>query len=57
MTSNDAGGGKYVTLVSSDGFEFVLLRQAVMISPAIKGMLDPRSECFSTLLDHGGSDL
>ncbi|KAI3323841.1 BTB/POZ protein [Xylariaceae sp. AK1471] len=44
MTSNGTEGGKYVTLVSSDGFEFVLLRQAVMISPAIKSMLDPRSQ-------------
>lgn len=35
---------KYVTLVSGDGFEFVVLREAVMISPAIKSMLDPRSQ-------------
>jgi transcription elongation factor B subunit 1 len=34
---------KYVTLVSGDGFEFVVLREAAMVSPIIKGMLDPRS--------------
>lgn len=34
---------KYVTLVSGDGFEFVVLRDAAMISPIIKGMLDPTS--------------
>ncbi|ROT43454.1 Skp1 family protein, partial [Sodiomyces alkalinus F11] len=32
-----------VTLVSCDGYEFVVLREAVMVSPAIKSMLDPRS--------------
>jgi len=30
---------KYITLVSGDGFEFVVLRDAAMISPTIKGML------------------
>lgn len=34
---------KYITLVSGDGFEFVVLREAAMVSPIIKGMLDPRS--------------
>jgi hypothetical protein len=41
---------KYITLVSSDGFEFVVLRDAAMISPAIKGMLGPGSrlpKCLS----------
>lgn len=32
---------KYVTLVSSEGFEFVVLRQATYCSPTIKKMLDP----------------
>ncbi|KAL2024105.1 hypothetical protein VTK56DRAFT_9885 [Thermocarpiscus australiensis] len=30
---------KYITLVSSDGFEFVVLREATLVSPTIKGML------------------
>ncbi|RDL37334.1 putative Elongin-C [Venustampulla echinocandica] len=43
-TSNqDQGLSKYVTLVSSDGFEFVVLREAACISGAIKRMLDPKS--------------
>lgn len=37
---------KYITLVASDGFEFVVLREAAMVSPVIKAMLNPRSECF-----------
>jgi hypothetical protein len=37
------GPSKYVTLISGDGFEFVVLRDAVLVSPIIKGMLDPRS--------------
>ncbi|KAF9877584.1 transcriptional elongation regulator (elongin c) [Colletotrichum karsti] len=43
MDTNGDAESKYITLVSSDGFEFVVLREAAMISPAIKGMLDPRS--------------
>ncbi|KAJ6439667.1 methyltransferase domain-containing protein [Purpureocillium lavendulum] len=35
---------KYVTLVSADGFEFVVLREATLVSPILKGMLDPRSQ-------------
>ncbi|KAM0196802.1 hypothetical protein ACHAPI_005683 [Fusarium lateritium] len=35
---------KYVTLVSGDGFEFVVLRDAALVSPIIKGMLDLRSQ-------------
>ncbi|KAK3049822.1 Transcription elongation factor B (SIII), polypeptide 1 (15kDa, elongin C) [Extremus antarcticus] len=32
---------EYVTLVSSDGFSFVVLRSAAIKSPAIMRMLDP----------------
>ncbi|KAK8087387.1 hypothetical protein PG994_002361 [Apiospora phragmitis] len=35
---------KYVTLISNDGFEFVVLREAVLISPMIKSMIDSKSE-------------
>jgi transcription elongation factor B subunit 1 len=35
---------KYVTLISSDGFEFVVLREAACISGAIKKMLDTKSQ-------------
>lgn len=34
---------KYVTLVSSDGYEFVVLREAACVSGAIRRMLDPKS--------------
>jgi transcription elongation factor B subunit 1 len=38
-----AAPSKYITLVSADGFEFCVLRDAAMVSPIIKGMLDERS--------------
>lgn len=38
MSVGDAPS-EYVTLVSSDGFEFVVLREATLVSPTIKGML------------------
>ncbi|KAI0424972.1 BTB/POZ protein [Xylaria sp. FL1042] len=44
MASDAPGSSKYVTLASGDGYEFVVLREAVMISAAIKGMLDPKSQ-------------
>jgi hypothetical protein len=43
MATNGQELSKYVTLVSSDGFEFVVLREAACVSGAIKRMLDPRS--------------
>lgn len=42
MASADPSSSKYVTLISSQNFEFVVLREAVMISPVVKGMLDTR---------------
>lgn len=30
---------KYITLVSREGFEFVALREATLVSPTMKGML------------------
>jgi transcription elongation factor B subunit 1 len=43
MMTNGQELSKYVTLVSSDGFEFVILREAACVSGAIKRMLDPKS--------------
>ncbi|KAK9424089.1 hypothetical protein SUNI508_03577 [Seiridium unicorne] len=38
----DSAPSKYITLVSADEFEFVVLREAAMISPMIKSMLEIR---------------
>ncbi|KAK0651678.1 BTB/POZ protein [Cercophora newfieldiana] len=37
--SSDTCNSKYVTLVSTEGFEYVVLREATLISPTIKSML------------------
>lgn len=42
--AENPSGSKYVTLVSSDLFEFVVLREATYISPVIKSMVDPSSK-------------
>ncbi|KAE9964640.1 hypothetical protein BLS_007759 [Venturia inaequalis] len=34
---------EYVTLVSSDGFEFIVKRSCAVLAGAIKNMLDPNS--------------
>jgi elongin-C len=39
-----SGPSKYVTLVASDGFEFVVLREAAQVSPIIRSMLDVKSQ-------------
>jgi len=44
MATDNQSLSKYVTLISSDGFEFVVLREAACISGAIKRMLDPQSK-------------
>ncbi|KFY85663.1 hypothetical protein V500_08230 [Pseudogymnoascus sp. VKM F-4518 (FW-2643)] len=41
--SSDQQVSRWVTLVSYDGFEFVVLREAACISGAIRRMLDPKS--------------
>lgn len=35
--------GRYVTLISAEGFEYVISRAATDISPVVKRMLDPKS--------------
>ena len=35
---------EYVTLVSSDGYEFVVRRESAYVAGTIKRMLDPASE-------------
>lgn len=37
----------YVTLISNDGFSFVVQRSAATISPMVRKMLDPQSMCSS----------
>ena len=34
---------KYVTLISSDGFEYIIRREAAYVAGTIKRMLDPKS--------------
>ncbi|KAK6587072.1 hypothetical protein PZA11_000362 [Diplocarpon coronariae] len=41
--SETQGLSKYITLISSDKFEFVVLREAACRSGAIRKMLDPKS--------------
>ena len=38
-SNGNASESKYVTLISRDGFEFIVLREAALVSPTIKGML------------------
>ena len=46
---------EFVTLVSSDGFEFIVPRRAAYVAGTIKKMLDPNSEyCFFCLLWFSG---
>ena len=41
--TDDASTSEYVTLVSSDGYQFVVKRSAACVSGALKRMLDPKS--------------
>ena len=38
-----ASSSPYVTLISSDGFEFIVTREAACVAGTIKKMLDPHS--------------
>lgn len=44
-TSSVADSTEYVTLVSNDGFEFVIPREAACVSGTIRRMLENGSEC------------
>ena len=35
----------YVTLISNDGFEFIVRRDAACVAGTIRKMLDPQSKC------------
>jgi transcription elongation factor B subunit 1 len=39
MDENEQGKSEYVKLISSDGFEFIIHREAAMRSGTIKNML------------------
>jgi len=43
MASQPSANSGFVTLVSDDGFEFVIRRETAYIAGAIKRMLDPQS--------------
>lgn len=34
----------YITLISSDGFEFIIRRETANVAKVLKKMLDPQSE-------------
>lgn len=40
----------YVTLVSSDGYSFIVQRSSACISGAIKRMLDPSCKCIDSFV-------
>lgn len=44
-TSSVSDSMEYVTLVSNDGFEFVIPREAACVSGTIRRMLENGSEC------------
>lgn len=43
MSNHLSKPSEYVTLVSNDGFEFIITRSAAYVSAVLKRMLDPRS--------------
>lgn len=50
-----ASSSPYVTLISNDGFEFIIRREAACVAGTIKKMLDPQSACTLPLLSHSMS--
>ncbi|KAL8857498.1 MAG: hypothetical protein Q9178_005993 [Gyalolechia marmorata] len=42
-SSSSTPPSEYVTLISNDGFEFVVLREAACVAGTIRKMLDPNS--------------
>ena len=44
--STEQSLSKYVTLISNDGFEFIVRREAAYVAGTIKKMLDPISQTF-----------
>ncbi|KAL4882610.1 BTB/POZ protein [Aspergillus karnatakaensis] len=49
MASSDTAQHEYITLVSGDGFEFIIPRSTACVSGTIRRMLDPASK-FSEAL-------
>jgi len=41
-----ANTSAYVTLISSDDYEFIISREAACVAGTIKKMLDPQSQSF-----------
>ncbi|KAI9866816.1 MAG: hypothetical protein M1813_000758 [Trichoglossum hirsutum] len=49
--ADDANTSEYVTLVSNDGYQFVVKRSAACVSGALRRMLDPKSN-FSEAIEN-----
>lgn len=45
MSDSETPQFEYVTLVSGDGFEFIVPRSTACVSGTIRRMLDPSSQC------------
>lgn len=57
ITTSTPADSEYVTLVSSDGFEFVVRRRAACVSGFIRRMLDPNSTLSSPTSLRGCEDV
>lgn len=49
--ADDANTSEYVTLVSNDGYQFVVKRSAACVSGALRRMLDPKSRSSLSVRD------